>query len=368
MKVFRAFVKKEMFHILRDARTLILLFAVPVVLVLLFGFAITREIRNAEIAIQDLSHDAATRAITDKIDASQYFTIVGQTSTVGEIEDLFKSGDIKLALVFPENFNGDLSAGRPVSVQILLDAGDPNIAGTLKNYLLAIIADYRSSLGLGQLSQSPVQMEVRMLYNPRLDSAYYFVPGVITVIITLVSSMMTSVTIAREKEFGTMEILLVSPLKPAMIVLGKSVPYVFIALFNTLVVLVIGYFVFSMPLNGSLFLLAAECLLFVINALALGLLISALVDTQRLALMISLLGMFLPTLLLSGFIFPIESMPAALQYVSHIIPAKWFVIIIKGIMLKGVGFSEIAGETIVLGGMTAVFLTLSVKFFKIRLE
>ena len=207
-----------------------------------------------------------------------------------------------------------------------------------------------------------------MLYNPELKSVFNFVPGVMTVILMLVSAMMTSISITREKELGTMEILLVSPLKPFQVIIGKVFPYIFLSIINAIVILVLGYFVFKMPINGSIFLLAFESILFIISALSLGILISTVSNSQQTAMMLSLMGLMLPVIILSGFIFPINSMPLPMQVISNIIPAKWFIVIVKAIMLKGVGIQYIWKETLVLIGMTVFFITLSIKKYKIRLE
>lgn len=195
-----------------------------------------------------------------------------------------------------------------------------------------------------------------------------FVPGVMTIILMLVSAMMTSISITREKELGTMEILLVSPIKPFQVIIGKVVPYIFLSIINAIVIVILSLFIFKMPVEGSLFLLAAESVLFIITSLALGILISTIADTQQSAMMISLMGLMLPVILLSGFIFPIASMPKPLQIISNVIPAKWFIIIIKGIMLKGVGWAYVWKETLILVGMTVFFIGLSIKKYKIRLE
>lgn len=368
MNRFRAFLRKEFYHIVRDTRTLILIVVMPILLVLLFGFAITREIRDADIAILDHSKDAATKAITDKLLSSRYFRLHSYLQSSKELEDVFKSGEIKLAVIFPPQFAKDLARHGDGGIQIIADATDPNIGNTLRNYVQAIIRDYQAGQSHGFDPPYRIQTEVQMLYNPQLESAFYFVPGVITIIITLISAMMTSVTIAREKEFGTMEILLVSPLKPHLIIFGKSLPYLIIAMINTMSVIYLGYAVFGMPISGSFLLLFGECLLFVLNTLALGLLISSRVKTQRIALMISLIGLFLPTMLLSNFIFPLESMPDILQWIAKAVPARWFVIILKSVMLKGVGLEMIWMETLILAAMTAIFLGISIKGFKIRME
>ena len=207
-----------------------------------------------------------------------------------------------------------------------------------------------------------------MVYNAELKSVYMFVPGVMTVILMLVSAMMTSISITREKEQGTMEILLVSPLKPFQVIIGKVFPYIFLSVINAVVIVLLSIFIFNVPVKGSLFLLGFESILFIITSLALGILISTISATQQTAMMISLMGLMLPTILLSGFIFPISSMPLPLQVISNIIPAKWFIIIVKGIMLKGVDIVFLLKETLILFAMTLLFMGISVKKYKIRLE
>lgn len=368
MKQFGIFIQKELFHIFRDRRTLLILLGMPIVLVLLFGFAITNEIDNARIAILDQSKGEMSQKITQRLLASGYFLIDENLREVAEIEQHFREGKTKMAIVFPPELQENLRRNLPTQIQLIADATDPNTATTLINYASAIIGRYVQDQGRGQAMPLQIHTEVKMLYNPRLKSVFMFVPGVMTVILMLVSAMMTSIAITREKELGTMEVLLASPLKPAMIIIGKVIPYILLALANTVVILMLGAFVFGMPIKGSLFLLALECLLFVITSLALGILISTRTESQQVAMLISLMMLMLPTILLSGFIFPIESMPLALQVISNIIPAKWFIIILKNVMLKGTGVEFIWKESLILGGMALFFIGASVRNFKIRLE
>ena len=242
------------------------------------------------------------------------------------------------------------------------------MANTIANYTAAVIQNYQSQKKQSNNSQVKVEVQSRMFYNPELKSVFNFVPGVMTVILMLVSAMMTSISITREKELGTMEILLVSPLKPFQVIIGKVFPYIFLSIINAIVILLLGYFVFKMPINGSLFLLLFESILFIISALSLGILISTISNSQQTAMMLSLMGLMLPVIILSGFIFPINSMPVPMQVISNIIPAKWFIVIVKAIMLKGVGIQYIWKETLVLIGMTVFFIVLSIKNYKIRLE
>ncbi len=366
MKAFFAFVRKEFKHIFRDKRTLIILFGMPIVLVTLFGFAITTEINNAKISILDLAHDNYSLKLKDKIAASGYFQIVNELQSYNQIEESFKNGEFKLAIIIGADFGKNLIRHKDAQIQIVTDASDPNTANIIYNYLMAIIQNFVQETGV--LPPSILNIESRMLYNPENKSVFMFVPGVMTIILMLVSAMMTSITIAREKELGTMEILLVSPLKPFVITLGKIVPYLALSIINAITILLLGLFVFRMPMNGSYPLLFIEVFLFVFSSLVLGLLISTLANTQQTAMLGSMMGLMLPTILLSGFIFPVSSMPAILQYLSNIIPAKWFIIIIKSIMLKGAGFESIAFETGMIVLITLVLGVLTVRNFKIRLE
>ncbi len=368
MKRMRAFIQKEFYHIFRDRRSLLILLGMPVVLVTLFGFAITNEIQNADLVVLDASKDEMSTEITRKMLASGYFQLHKEVQNIEEVKESFINSKTKLAIVYPNLHSHDFQKEGLTQIQLLADATDPNTATTLINYASAIINQYGAEMNSPQMIKPLIQTEVKMLYNPRLKSVFMFVPGVMTIILMLVSAMMTSIAITREKELGTMEVLLVSPLRPAVIVVGKVIPYITLAFFNTLVILFLGTFVFGMPIEGNLVLLLAECVLFVMTSLALGILISTRTNSQQVAMMISLIALMLPTVLLSGFIFPIESMPWPLQWLSNVIPAKWFIIIIKNIMLKGTGMDFIWKETLVLAGMTMVFIAASVRNFKIRLE
>ena len=368
MKRFIGFIRKEIYHIKRDERSLFILFGMPIVQVLLFGFAITNEINNVDIAILDHSKDATTKEIINKISASKYFSIKQFLDNEAAIESAFEKGKIKAVLNFEKDFSRKLVTEKQATVQILTDATDPNTANTISNYTSAILQKYQQDINQDVKVLYQIVPKTRMVFNPELKSVFMFVPGVMTVILMLVSAMMTSISITREKELGTMEILLVSPLKPFQVIIGKVIPYILLSVINAVMIILLSIFVFRMPIQGSLFLLGAESILFIINALSLGILISTVSTTQQTAMMVSLMGLMLPVILLSGFIFPISSMPIPLQAISNIIPAKWFIIILKGIMLKGVGLAYIWKETLILLGMTLFFIALSVKKYKIRLE
>lgn len=368
MNRFKSFVIKEFYHIFRDKRSLVVLFGIPIAQVLLFGFAISNDIRNAKIAVLDNSKDEITREITNKIISSQYFRLSENLQNDKGIEDIFKKGDVKLILVFDENFSRDLENTGKANIQLIADATDPNTANLLVSYLSAIVLDY--SRELNQVAAVPMQlnMESRMFYNPELKSVYMFVPGVMAMILMLISAFMTSITITREKESGTMEILLVSPLRPSQIIIGKVMPYVLLSFMSSILIIFLGIFVFKMPVQGNFILLLAESLLFIILALCLGILISTIAKNQQTAMMMSMVALMLPTILLSGFVFPIENMPKILQWLSVIMPPKYYIIIVKNIMLKGTGLAYVWKETLVLIGMTLFFVMVAIKKFKIRLE
>ncbi len=368
MKRFIGFVKKEFYHIFRDVRTIIILFGIPVIQLLLFGTVITNEIKDVHIAIFDQSKDEVTQEITSKLLSSGYFLLDQYLDNTEGIEAILKKGKVKEVLVFEPNFAETLEREGKVDAQIIADASDPNMGKLISNYTKGIINDYI----LKEMAdlQLPMQIdtEVRMFYNEELRSVYMFVPGIMSMILMLISAMMTSISITREKELGTMEILLVSPLRPVQIILGKVAPYLGLSVINALVILGIGHFVFGVPVLGSWVLLLGESVLFILMALCLGILISSLARTQMVAMFISMIALMLPTILLSGFIFPIENMPIPLQILSNIMPPRWFIVILKNIMLKGTGLLYVWKETLILLGMAVIFTAIAVRKFKTRLE
>lgn len=368
MKRFLGFVKKEFFHIFRDYRTVIVLFGMPIVQIMMFGYAINTDLKDANIAILDQSKDEITTKLTQKIISSGYFKLNANLSSVKDIEPNFRKGKIKEVIIFEENFAKKLKKDGTAGIQLIADASDPNNANLIVNYTSAIINNYQVELMGEQQIPFQIKPQVRMYYNPEMKSVFMFIPGIITILLMLVSAMMTSISIAREKELGTMEVLLVSPLKPALIIAGKVIPYVFLAFINAITIILLGQFVFGMHIAGSYFLLLMVCLLFIITALSFGIFISTVASNQMTAMLISFAGLLLPVILLSGFIFPVENMPLVLQWISYIIPAKWFLIIIKAITLKGLGLAYIWKELLILVGMTVFLIMLSAKKFKIRLE
>jgi ABC-2 type transport system permease protein len=368
MKQLFTFVKKEFYHVLRDRKTLLILFGMPVMQILIFGFALTNEVKNSKIIIVDQAQDIASQRIIRKVEASHYFDIEQTSLDEKQIELAFKQGKIKMAIFFPAHFNQDLLHQHTASIRVIADASDPNTANTLTQYVSSIIQDYQGEQNA--LNEVPLRIlpEIRMLYNPQLKGAPNFVPGVMALVLMLVSVMMTAIAIVKEKETGTMEILLVSPFKPVFVILSKAIPYLLLSLINISIILVLSVFVLDLPIKGSLLLLFGESTLFIITCLTLGIFISIKTASQQAAMLISLMGMLLPTMLFSGFMFPIENMPLPLQLISNLIPAKWYYLIIKSIMIKGLGFSAIWKETLILTGITLFLFGVSLKSFKIRLS
>ena len=368
MKKFLVFTQKEFYHIFRDRWTTIILVVLPILMILLFGFGITTEIKNTKFAVYDPSKDVASREIIDKINTSEYFTLQSYLSDSKEIENLFKNGEIGLAMVFSDQFYQNLVDSGEAQVLLISDGTDPNTAATLTSYASGIIKEYLSGLNRPRSVPYQINTEVKLLYNPTLKGAYNTVPGVMGMILMLVCAMMSSVSVAREKETGTMEVILVSPMPPLLIILSKMVPYFVISLVNFATVLALSVFVLEVPVAGSMGLLIFLSVIYIFVSLALGLLISSAVDTQIAALLFSVMGLIFPVVMLSGLMFPIENMPLILQGLAQLIPAKWFIAATRNIMIKGSGIESIYQELIVLSVMAVFLIGLSLKKFKIRLE
>lgn len=371
MRQFISFIRKEFYHIFRDRRTMLILLVMPVVQIILFGYAVTTEIKSVPIAIYDQSRDEMTTKITDRLIASEYFDLFRMVGSEEEARTLFRQGKIRLAVVFPPRYASTPDA----SVQLLVDATDPNEATQLANYVQLIVDSGKlTDEGLSQLSTVTCPLStgfitpvINLLYNPSMKGAYNFVPGVMGLILILICALMTSVGIVREKETGTMEVLLVSPMKPLYIILAKATPYLLLSMVNVATILGLSYFLLEVPVAGSLVLLVSVSILYALVSLCLGLLISTIADTQQSAMLISAMVLMLPVVLLSGMIFPVENMPCILQWLSNIVPAKWYIIAVKDVMIKGLGAGAILKEILILFAMMAGLVILSVKRFKTRL-
>jgi ABC-2 type transport system permease protein len=360
-----AFVVKEVRHILRDRQTLAILLLMPLVQVVLFGFALRSDVRDIRLAVVDPSPDHATLALRNRFVGTGRFRVVAQASSADVLESLFRRGAADAALVIEPEFGTNLDRGLPARLLLVTDASDPNTGTTMQAYARAVINDYQADLRPG--AGARIVPHTRMRFNPTLESVNLFVPGLIALVLTLVSALMTAISLSREKERGTLEILLVSPLRPRQIIVGKVLPYLLLAFANVVTALVAAWAVFRVPFRGSVLLLIGESLIYSIVSLALGVLIASKTPSQRAAMLGALLGTMLPNTLLSGMIFPIASMPGWLQPVTNIVPARWFIVIARGIMLKGVGLDHLWRETLILIAMMGLLLIVAVRSFKPRL-
>ena len=368
MSRFLAFLRKEFYHIFRDPRTLIILFGIPIAQLMLFGYVMTNEVRNVKVAIVDHSKDDLSKRLSQQLLSSGFFQLAAIPTAEGDYESLFRSGKVKEIVVFEPDFALHLMKEGKANIQVIADASEPNAAQLTVNYTTAIVNNFVKNELMKDQVLPGINIKVRMLFNEDMRDAYNFIPGLIAVILMLISAMMTAITIAREKEMGTMEILLASPLKPIQIILGKVIPYMILSIVSALVVLALGMLVFKVPVIGSFALLLAEILLYIFLALTLGILISTFVDSQLTAMAISGFVLMLPSILLSGFIFPVKNMPVPLQIVANLMPPRWFIEINRTVMLKGGGLNEIWPNTLVLMGMSALFIFISIRKFKIRLQ
>ncbi len=361
MKQFISFVIKEARHILRDKRTMLILFGIPIVEMLLFGFAISTDVRNVRTVVVLTSVDRQMQRMVEKLGANEYFDILYKVRTTGEAERLIRDqkADIALAFLSEERRVKKEEAGG--IVQVVTDGTDPNMAQMYANYATQILDGERSD-------SSPFTLRSTLLFNPQMRSSYNFVPGIMGIILILICAMMTSISIVREKERGTMEVLLVSPVRPLMIITAKAVPYLLLAFVILTGILLIAKYALMVPLAGSLFWIYAVSGIYILLALSLGLLISTVAKTQLVALLMSAMMLMMPCILLSGMIYPVESMPRILQYVSAVIPPRYYITAMRKLLVMGVGVDKVLPEIAVLSAMTAVLLTTALLKFKKRLE
>ena len=347
MKQFIAFVIKETKHILRDKRTMLILFGMPVVMMLLFGFAITTDVKNVRTVVVTSELSPRTQQTVERLAQSEYFMITQTVNTPQEAEQLIRSQKADMALVF--------APGR--GIQMMVDGSDPNMAQQWTTYAQQTIAN---------ASRSTIHSQ--LLYNPQMRSAYNFVPAIMGMLLMLICAMMTSISIVREKEKGTMEVLLVSPVKPLMVIIAKAVPYLMLAFGILITILLMARFVLGVPLAGSLFWILAVSTLYILLALSLGLLISSVAQTQLVALLLSAMVLLMPVVMLSGMLFPVESMPQVLQWLAAVVPPRYYIAAMRKLMIMGVGIGEVSREVAVLAVMTVVLLAVALKKFNVRLE
>lgn len=368
MSPLLALLRKEAYHIRRDRRTLLVVLALPVVQVMLFGSAIRTDVDRVRVAIVDPAPDEATLALRNRFAATDTFRIVHVVPRASDLDPLFRTSEAQAGVVLPVGFAESLSGRSSAPVQIVVDATDPNTGSVLRAYIEAVIRGFEQErIRLKPDSTVRIAATTRMRFNPTRESSNIFVPGLMAFVLTILASLMTAISLTREKETGTIEALLVSPLRPWSIILGKVLPYLAIGLIAAVAIIAEARLVFGVPLRGSAVLLVAESLLFILTSLALGILVSTRTSSQRVAMMMTMVGSMLPNILLSGFIFPVESMPLPLQLISRAVPGQWFVTIARGIMLKGVGLEYLWKETLILAGMAALLLAVSTRAFKARL-
>lgn len=352
MKQFVSFVIKEARHIVRDKRTMLILFGMPVVLMLLFGFAITTDVKNVRTVVVMSSVDHLTQQAVERLAASEYFNITTTVSTPQDAERLIRNQKADLAVVFGQDF-----AAKNSGVQFIVDGADPNMAQQWTNYAVAVMTNMKGGL-----------VNSKMLYNPQMRSAYNFVPAIMGMLLMLVCAMMTSISIVREKEKGTMEVLLVSPVKPIMVIVAKVVPYLVLAFAILTTILLMGHYVLDVPMQGSVVWVYFVSTIYILLALSLGLLISNIANSQLVALLLSAMVLLMPIVMLSGMLFPIESMPKILQWISMVIPPRYYIQAMRKLMIMGVGIGEVMSEVATLSAFTAILLIVALAKFKKRLE
>lgn len=352
MKQFFSFVLKETKHITRDKRTMLMLFGMPIVMMLLFGFAVTNDVRNVRVIVVMSNADNATQQVADRLAASEYFTLTKVVATPTEAEKAIRDQKADMAIVFSQDF-----ASRKSGYQLIVDGADPNMAQQWTTYANAVINNTEAKA-----------VNTKLLYNPQMKSTYNFVPAIMGTLLMLVCAMMTSISIVREKEKGTMEVLLVSPTKPLMIIVAKLVPYLVLAFTILSIILLMSSFVLGVPIKGSLFWIYVVSTIYILLALSLGILVSTIAETQLVALLISAMLLMMPVIMLSGMMFPIESMPKILQYISAIIPTRYYISAMRKLMIMGVGIEEVYFEVTVLISMLVALMSLALAKFNKRLE
>lgn len=366
MRRLRAVAHKEMLHILRDPRSLAVAVAMPLMLVVLYGYALDMELKDLPVGILDRDHTAESRDLVRAMTSSGFIVDAGRLDDRARIEPGFRRGDFQAALVIPRNYGRDLAAGRTVTVQLLIDGADASTAATVDNYLRAVVSLVDARLRVAGPPLGGPRAALRMLYNPELTSSHFIVPGLVAIVLIMICALLTSIAITREKETGTLEQVLTTPVRAGQVIVGKLLPYLALGAGDAALIVVAGRVLFGVPMEGSVWALAGYGLLYVVIALSLGLLISAMVRTQRVAMMLALTMTMLPAMILSGFIFPVRSMPVPLQVIAHLIPATYFLRVIRGIMLVGRDWYPVEGGVML--AMAVGLLLLASRRFGTRLD
>ncbi|MCU7495254.1 MAG: ABC transporter permease [Ignavibacteria bacterium] len=361
-----ALAKKEVRQLKRDTRMLLIIFLFPVLLLVIFGYAINFDVHHIKIAIYDRDKSEDTRAFINTLTSSSYFDLVGSINSSSQIKKYLDEQIAQAVIVFPEDMSRNLNSKKDTRLQILIDGVNGNTATLIMNYLNLATMTYSQGFSGKVLALTgrggtyvPVDLEPVFWYNPSLDSRYFLIPGLIAMIMIITAVISISLSIVREKELGTIEQINVSPLSSIELILGKTVPYAVISLLVAVFILISGYFLFSMPIKGNLILLFLTTLVFIFASLSLGIFVSSVATNQQVAFQMASLISMLPSVILSGFIFPIESMPAFIQLLSNITPAKFYIIILRSILLKGVGLEAFWPQVIYLFIFSAIFLGLA---------
>ncbi len=352
--------KKEWLHILHDPRSLAIIILMPILQLTMFGYALDMEIKSIRMSVFDFSNSEESWDLLKGFQGSDLFKIHHEKGSPDEAVDLFKARSADVVMVIEKDFGKKVGRNQRATIQLIIDASDPNAAKLMRDYCRRVIQDFNGKRGIEQ----PVEFSLQPRFNPSMESSYFYVPGLIAMILIMISALLTSITVTREIETGTMEQLLISPVRPIEIILGKLTPYIVLAIVIGTMILGIGIILFNVAFIGSPLLLLALSLLYILVALSLGLLISTIAPSQQTAMMGSILSTLMPTILLSGFIFPIASMPLLLQYVSRIIPARYFLIIIRGIMLKGNTIEYLLEPVLVLAGFSVLLLAAAWRNFR----
>ena len=359
MKEFWSFIIKETQHIMRDRRTMMILFGMPIILMLIFGFAISTDVRNVRTVVVMSQIDHQTQRMINALDESEYFKVLYKVHTPAEAEQLIRNQKADMGIVFSTDF-----ASKHGGIQLITDGTDPNMAQQYNNYASQIMGTQLMNVMQRKASSA---IALKMLYNPQMKSSYNFVPGIMGILLMLICAMMTSISIVREKERGTMEVLLVSPVRPFLIILTKAVPYLVLAFVVLLAILLMSRYVLFVPIAGSLWLILLVSTIYIFMALSLGLLISTIAKTQMAALLMSAVMLLMPCTMLSGMMFPIESMPHVLQWVAALIPPRYYISAMRKLLIMGVSFRYVLPEVVTLLGMTTLFLSVALLKFNKRL-
>lgn len=369
--------RKEFFHIMRDTRTLVITFALPIVMLILYGYALTFDIKNIPTVVRDMDNKPVTREIVRKFEASRYFKVVANVESYSEAEKYFLSGRANVIINFDRGFAQDVLSGKKATVQVILDGADANTATVSIGYINGILQDYTKSIIVSTLSRTgvknaenmiPIDAKTRVWYNESLRSMNFLVPGIISMVLMILAALITSLSIVSEKTRGTMEQLIVTSIRPVEIMIGKLLPYVLIGFLDVVLCVAFGSTVFGVPIKGSILLLFIESTIFIFGSLGLGLFISTISDNQENAVIIGMMTTMLPSILLSGFVFPIEGMPWIIQLITYVVPARYFLTILRGIFLKGIGIAYLWPDTLMLIAFGCIMIALSAKRFSKRLD